>query len=81
LLVIYALENGVEQALLLDDAGGCDGGAHVVDLDAIADVEGVLEEDEDAADHEFVYGSAGGEGEAYDDYGGCLLEGLEGFDV
>jgi hypothetical protein len=81
LLCIYALEDGVEQTLLFDDTRDGQVGAKVVDLDPITDVEGVFEEDEDAADHELVNGSTGSEGEAYDENGSGLLELLNGINV
>ena len=40
------------------DARDGDGGSHVVNLDAVPDVEGMVEENEDAAVEEFVYCAA-----------------------
>lgn len=46
-----------------------DGGSHVVDLDAVADVEGVVKEYEYAAVEEFVYCAADREAETNSQYG------------
>ena len=58
LAIINAPEDGIEDRDALDDEGGADGGLGIIDLDAVADVVSVFEEEEDDAVEEFVDRSA-----------------------
>ena len=59
--VVEPFEDGEEDGDALHDDGGADLAAGVVDFDAVADVVGVFEKDEDAAVEEFVDGSSDAE--------------------
>jgi hypothetical protein len=73
-LIIVAAENSVEDGLVDDVAVYETCGGEVVDLYAVADVEGVFEEDEDTAGEELVEDAADDEGKAYEDKGDSLLD-------
>ena len=78
---VDAPEHGVQQGLALHHQGLRAGRGKVPHLDAVADVEGVVEEDEDHAREEVVEGPADGEGEADGDEADRLLDLLDGGDV
>jgi hypothetical protein len=72
-LIVITTKDGIEDTLMDDVAVDEGSGGEVVDLDAVANVEGVFEENEDAPGEEFVEDTADDEGEADEDKGDGLL--------
>jgi hypothetical protein len=73
-LVVVAAEDGVEDGLMDDVAVYKAGGGEVVYLHPVSDIEGVFEEDEDAAGEELMEDAADDEGEADEDKRDGLLD-------